>query len=66
LLNPLVSFAPAQSGNVGLVPEIQGRTGSSILSKEKKLTLPSVTRQIFKGMPPHCFSRALISVLDGG
>jgi len=52
--------------NVGLVPEVQGRTGSSTLSKEKKLTLPSVTRQIFKGMSPHCFSTASISVLDGG
>jgi len=56
----------AQSRSVGLVPELQGRTGRSTLSKEKKLTLPSVTRQIFKGMPPHCFSRASISVLDGG
>jgi len=35
--------------------EVQGSTASSTLSKEKKLTLPSVTRQIFKGMPPHCF-----------
>ncbi|KAG5106407.1 hypothetical protein JHK82_043377 [Glycine max] len=64
--NPWFSLPPAESGKVDLVPKVQGITGSSTLSKEKKLTLPSVTRQIFKGMPPHCFSRASISALDGG
>jgi hypothetical protein len=49
-----------------LIPKIQDRTGSSTLSEEKKLTLPSVTRQIFNGMPPYYFSIASISAPDGG
>jgi len=56
----------AQNGNTGLVSKVQGRTGSSTLSKEKKLTLPSATTQIFNGMPPHCLSRASVSALDEG
>lgn len=63
--NPWFSLPPAESGKVDLVPKVQGITGSSTLSKEKKLTLPSVAKQISKGMPPHCLSRASISALDG-
>jgi len=59
-------FRSGHSGSAGLVPKIQDRTGSSTLSKEKKLALPSVNRQIFNGMPPHGFSIASISALDGG
>ncbi|KAL2339012.1 hypothetical protein Fmac_013458 [Flemingia macrophylla] len=60
-----LSFS-AQNGNVGFLPKVQSRTGSSTFSKENKPTLPSVTRQIFKGMPPRCLSRASVSALDGG
>jgi hypothetical protein len=59
-------FRSGQSGNAGLIPKIQDRTGSSTLSEEKKLTLPSVTRQIFNGMPPYYFSTASIFAPDGG
>jgi hypothetical protein len=56
----------ARNGNAGLVTKVQGRTGSLTFSNENKLTLPSATRQIFNGMPPHCLSRTSTSALDGG
>jgi hypothetical protein len=66
LLKFLASFPCHHRGEMHDWYQVQGITGSSILSKEKKLTLPSATKQNFNGMPPHCLSRSSISALDGG